>query len=422
MSYREFAIIDPAAGISGDMLLGALVACGSSRDWLTGLPDRLGLPGVMVEIEEVDRSGVQATKVTVRAPNGSVEGPEYTTGSGAGSHGHRHLGELLERIRRAPISDWVRERATQAFRLLGEAEGRVHGRPAERVSLHEVGALDALVDIVGTVEGFEQLGVTEIYARPVALGAGWVPSAHGTLPVPAPATSYLIEGLTVGPDGPVRGEATTPTGAALLRVLSRGLPPVQWRAIRSGWGAGSRNPAGYPNALRLIVAEPAAEAAEVVVIAADLDDLSPEYLEPLRVALVEAGALDVQIWSSYMKKGRIGFRVEVVAPLGQEAAVIRAFFAHSTTAGLRWHRAARETLARQVTAVSVGAGEEVRVKILEGPDGARVKPEFDDVNEAAGRMGRPAYEVAREAGEAALDRPVSGSQAAEPRFRHEESQ
>ena len=144
-------------------------------------------------------------------------------------------------VERAGLSPWVRERAVRAFQLLGEAEGRVHGLPAEQVPLHEVGAVDALVDIVGAIEGFEQLGITRIYNRPVAVGNGWVRAAHGVMPVPAPATSILLEGLEVGSNGPVTGEATTPTGAVLLRVLSAGTPPTRWRAGDGGC-LGSRGP------------------------------------------------------------------------------------------------------------------------------------------------------------------------------------
>lgn len=281
MLERRFAILDPAAGISGDMVLGALVAAGADPEWLRGLPARLGFPDVRVEVARVDRGGIQATKVDVVLPDGSRELPSPPLAHHA-DHGHdhddrhvhihehthqhvhgphRHVGELLEILARAPLSPWVRERAVRAFTLLGEAEGRIHGVPAASVALHEVGAVDALVDIVGAIEGFERLELTRIYHRPVAVGTGWVRAAHGVIPVPAPATAVLLEGLEVGPNGPVIGEATTPTGAVLLRVLSSGAPPARWRAVSSGaWGAGGRDPVGYPNALRLIVAEPAHEA------------------------------------------------------------------------------------------------------------------------------------------------------------------
>jgi uncharacterized protein (TIGR00299 family) protein len=411
MSDGRFAILDPAAGISGDMLLGALVAAGASPRWIEGIPDRLGLSEVRVHIEQVDRCGLRATKVNVVIADGRREAPGdliHQPHSHPHSHDHhhaphRHMGELIRILERAPLSRWVRERAVRAFRLLGEAEGRIHGVEAEEVALHEVGAMDALVDVVGGIEGFEQLGIDRIHHRPVAVGSGWVRAAHGAIPVPAPATAVLLEGMDVVTGGPVVGEATTPTGAVLLRVLSAGPPPARWRvAGASAWGAGGRDPEGYPNALRLILAEPAREAGEVVVLATDLDDLSPEYLEPLRDALFAAGALDVQMWATQMKKGRIGFRVEVVAPPAEADRVCEALLRHSTTAGIRRQTAERLTLARRELLLDAGDGIDVRVKILDGPDGPRVKPEYDDVAAVAERTGRPAHEVARDLHQQAL--------------------
>ncbi len=413
MSDGRFAILDPVAGVSGDMLLGALVAAGAEPEWLRALPGRLGFPDVQIEINEVDRCGVAATKVDIRLPDGTQELPsqpvgehdehghgEHHHGDHHGPHGHgphRHIGELIELIERADLSTPVRERAVRAFRLLGEAEGRIHGLPAEAVPLHEVGAVDAVIDVVGSIEGFEQLGITRIYNRPLALGNGWVRSAHGVMPVPAPATSILIEGLDVGPNGPVVGEATTPTGAVLLRVLSSGAPPARWRALNAGaWGAGGRNPKGYPNALRLILASAAPEAGEVVLLSTDLDDMSPEYLTPLRDALFAAGALDVQVWATQMKKGRTGFRIEVTVAPAEAEETAAALFRHSTTSGIRRQVAERVTLARRELEVTSSDGTAVRVKVLDGPDGPRLKPEYEDVAAVARRTGRPAHEVARD--------------------------
>lgn len=401
MRDGRFAILDPAAGISGDMLLGALVAAGADAEWLRSLPARLGIPEVTINIAAVDRCGVRATKVDVVLPDGSREEPsidhQHGPGSGNGHGPHRHIGELIGIIERATLSDWVRERAVRAFELLGEAEGQVHGKPAAEVALHEVGALDALIDIVGGIEGFEQLGVRQVYNRPVAVGSGWIQAAHGAMPVPAPATSILLEGADIGPNGPVVGEATTPTGAVLLRVLSAGAPPPKWRAAAAGaWGAGGRNPETYPNALRLILAAAVPEAGEVVLLSTDLDDLSPEYLDPLRDALFEAGALDVQVWTTQMKKGRAGFRVEITVAPAEADKVAEALFRHSTTAGLRRQRAERVTLPRREVEVTTADGKAIRVKVLEGPDGPRVKPEYEDVAALARRTGRPAHEVARD--------------------------
>ncbi len=377
----RLAIIDPAAGISGDMTLGALLALGADESWLAALPRRLGLDGVQVNVRDVRRCGVSCKQVEFRIPDQP--------------HG-RHVGQLVTLVAAAPVSPWVRERATRAFHLIGEAEGRVHGVAPERVHLHEVGAVDAVLDIVGAVEGFERLGVQHIHSLPVATGSGWIEAAHGRLPVPAPATGLLLEGLEVGQDGPVEGEATTPTGAALLRVLSEGGPPSSWRPIASGWGAGQRDPVRYPNALRIVLAEAAAEAGQVVVVAADVDDLSPEYVEPLRAALEAAGAVDVQLWAVHMKKGRPGLRIEVLARAAELEAVRDALFGNSTTAGVRWWRAERAVLAREELTVQVAPGVAVRAKGLALPGGGvRVKPEYDDVLAAAAALGRPPLEVAR---------------------------
>jgi hypothetical protein len=409
MPDGRFAILDPVAGISGDMLLGALLSAGVSPEWLKTLPARLGFPDVTIDIRSVDRCGIQATKATVLLPDGAHEVPAEIVGTDEHNHHdhqhhhsgadgpHRHIGELIAIIQQANLSPWVQERAVQAFELLGQAEGQVHGLAADRVPLHEVGAVDALVDIVGGIEGFEQLGVSRIYNRPIAVGSGWVHAAHGTIPVPAPATSILLEGLELGPNGPVIGEATTPTGAALLRVLSAGVPPARWRASNAGaWGAGERNPKNYPNALRLILASAALDAGDVVLLSTDLDDLSPEYLDPLREALFAAGALDVQVWATHMKKGRVGFRIEVTTGPAQADQATAALFRHSTTSGIRRHTAERVTLARREIEVTSADGSAVRVKVLEGPDGPRVKPEYEDVAAVARRTGQPAHEVARD--------------------------
>jgi len=374
----RIAILDPAAGISGDMTLGALLALGVPASWLEELPARLGIAGVGVTVRDVRRAGVSCKQIEFAIP----EQP----------HG-RHVGELVKLVERAPISAWVKERAVRAFRLLGEAEGRVHGVAPEQVHLHEVGAVDAVLDIVGSIEGFERLGVEAVYNFPVAAGHGWADMAHGRMPVPAPATAILLEGLEVGDSGPVEGEATTPTGAALVRVLSAGAPPDRWRMAGSGWGAGQRDPKHYPNALRILLAESAAEAGRVVLLATDVDDMSPEYVEPLRQALVTAGALDVQTWSVQMKKGRQGFRVEVMAPEELADAVTTELFRHSTTAGVRRWIAERATLPRHQVTVRLD-GVAVRVKVLDGVE-PRVKPEYDDVLAAAQALGRPPLDVAR---------------------------
>ena len=338
------------------------------------------------------RAALACTKVDFRIPGADAADQHH------GDHAHgMHVHELVELVQNAPISDDARRRAVRAFELVGEAEGKVHGVEPARVHLHEVGAIDAALDVVGALEGFEQLGVEAVYHRPVAIGRGWVDAAHGALPVPAPATALLLEGLDIAADGPAVGEATTPTGAALLRVRSDGPPPAHWRIVASGWGAGTRNPDGYANALRLLVADTAAEAGEMVVLSTDIDDLQPEYLETLRQAVFDAGAVDCVAWPTGGKKGRVSLRVEAQVPGARADDVAEAVFRHSTTAGIRRQIVTRITLPRRQLEVELTPEIRVRIKVWDAPDGPRLKAEYDDVVAAAARLGQPALRVARDA-------------------------
>jgi uncharacterized protein (TIGR00299 family) protein len=403
MSQR-FAVIDPAAGASGDMLLGALIDAGASVDLLRSLPARLGLSEVTINVEKVRRCGMMATRVEVQLSHSTPPDDQHlqlhSHGDGhqhAHAHGnHHHPAEIFHRLQHAAISNSVRAKACEAFQLLCAAEADVHGMAVESVVLHEVGAADALVDLVGVLEGFEELGISEIAVLPIAVGDGWVKTAHGMLPVPAPATQRLLQGMTIAHGAPVTGEAVTPTGAVLLRVLQTIALPPRWRAQATGWGAGGRDPGHYPNTLRLILAERADEAGQVVTLSSDMDDLSPEYIEPLREALFAAGALDVVVWGTQMKKGRPGVRVEVTCDTPSTDAVTEAFFLHSTTAGIRRSVLERVTLARRMIEVPAPDGVLIPVKVLDTPAGPRVKPEYEAVRDAARRLGRPALDVAQE--------------------------
>src|SRR2546425_566974 len=213
----RIAIFDPSAGVSGDMTLGALLSVGAPASWLEQLPARLGLAGVGVTIRDTNRCGVAAKQVEFSIP------PQ--------PHG-RHVGELVRLVERCPLSDWVKQRAVRAFRLIGEAEGRVHGLAPEKVHLHEVGAVDAVLDVVGAIEGFERLGVEAIYNLPVAVGSGWVEAAHGRLAVPAPATALLLEGLEIATGGAGEGGGTALATAGALDVQTW---PVQMKKGRAGF-------------------------------------------------------------------------------------------------------------------------------------------------------------------------------------------
>lgn len=368
------------------MTLGALVDLGLSAEWLTSLPQRLGLDGVTAHIHEVRRSGIACKKVEFSIP------PQ--------PHG-RHLSHIRRIIAASGAPPEVRDRADAAFSAITEAEAAIHGTTVERVHLHEVGAVDAILDILGSIWGFAELGVTRVYCGTLMLGDGFVTAAHGVLPVPAPATLKLLEGLRVrsGPEG--SGELVTPTGAALVRALSSGYVPTEYVPIRSGFGAGTKDPTDRPNALRIILAEEIDARADarsgieeqLTLLATDIDDMSPEHVAAAADALRDAGALDVTCVTLVMKKGRVGTRIEV---LSREADVERLqslLFAHTTTLGIRRTRVTRHALARDVRTVDV-LGHDVRVKVAALPDGgSRAKPEYEDVRTVAEATGRTLQDV-----------------------------
>jgi uncharacterized protein (TIGR00299 family) protein len=396
------AILDPFSGIAGDMTLGALVDLGLDQDWLRALPATLGLADVGVRTARVSRAGISCAKVDFDIP------PQ--------PHG-RHLRQIRDIVQRSAAPEGVKHRADAAFTAIAEIEGSIHGVPLEKVHLHEVGAVDAILDVVGSIWGFELLGVSEIYCGAISLGDGSIRAAHGVLPVPAPATLRLLEGLRVRPGPEGAGELVTPTGAALVRVLARGLPPDSYIPLRSGYGAGSRDFHDRPNALRVILAESVAVhgdgVEELVLLAADVDDMEPEYLAGAADALRGAGALDVVLFPSVMKKGRPGARIEVLVRPDRADALERAVFDQTTTIGVRRARVQRRALPREMRSVDV-RGHSVRMKIVAMPDGARrVKPEYDDVARLAEVTGitlREAVSAAREAAErVAADRVFHGA-------------
>lgn len=370
-------IIDPFAGISGDMFLGALVDLGLPADWLRDFVSSLGLPGEVI-VERADRSGISCGRVRFELPH---------------EHVHRHLSDVLEIVDRSSAPAEVRETAGTAFRRLAEAEAEVHGVSVERVHFHEVGALDSILDVLCGVAGVRELGFETCYTRPVAVGTGSVAMAHGTFPLPAPATAKLLAGLPVRETG-YQEECTTPTGAALLATLTGGrTAPAEVVYGRSGFGAGTRNPKGRPNALRLIECSVHGGAATVVAVQADLDDMSPEYVAAARDTLMEAGALDVALLSVDMKKGRPGIRLEALAPESSLSDVLEALFLHTSTIGARHWRVERAVLEREEETVE-WRGQRIRRKRVRLPDGTtRSKPEFDDVIAAARALGLAPREV-----------------------------
>jgi uncharacterized protein (TIGR00299 family) protein len=367
------------------MTLGALIDLGLSAEWLTSLPQRLGLDGVTAHVSDVRRAGIACKKVDFEIP------PQ--------PHG-RHLSHIRRILDASGAPDAVRERADAAFTAVTAAEAEIHGTTMERVHLHEVGSVDAILDILGSIWGLHELGVSQVYCGTLSVGDGFVKAAHGVLPVPAPATLKLLEGfrLRSGPEG--AGELVTPTGAALVRVLSSGYTPDEYTPVRSGFGAGTKDPADRPNALRIILADEITHARSgpggeetLSMLATDIDDMTPEHIAAAADALRDAGALDVTCITVAMKKGRVGTRIEVLSREADAARLESMIFARTSTIGVRRSRVSRRALARDVRTVKV-LGHEVRVKVSALPDGqSRAKPEYDDVRSVAEATGRSLQDV-----------------------------
>lgn len=387
----KIGLLDPVAGIAGDMLLGALVDAGLPEDFLLGLPARLGLDGVTARVGRVKKRGIAGVKVDFDIP------PQ--------PHG-RHVPAILRMVEACDAPAEVKRQAGEAFTALGLAEAAVHGSTIERVHLHEVGAVDAILDVVGGVWGCHLLGLSRLHTSAVQLGDGTIDFSHGVTPVPAPATVRLLEGFPCRPGPAGAGELTTPTGAALLRVLATPDAPPAYVPRAQGHGAGTKDLADRANLLRLVVADvvpatPAVDAGTtdetLVLLAADVDDLSPELLAAAADALRAAGALDVVLLPVVMKKGRAGTRVEALCDPATAPALAAAVLRHTTSIGVRRTVVARTSLPREVVEVR-SLGHAVRVKVARLPDGTeRAKPEFDDVAAVAAASGLPAHVVAADA-------------------------
>lgn len=387
----RIAILDPFSGISGDMFLGALLDAGLPTSFVTELPATLGLADVTAQVTKVSRGQIACHKVDFTIP------PQ--------PHG-RHLKHIKAIVEATPAPEAVRAKAMRAFTLITECEAAIHGTTVERVHLHEVGSVDAILDIIGSIWGLEQLGVQAVYCGTLPLGDGFVDTQHGRMAVPTAATLRLLEGLPVRPGPEGSGELVTPTGAALVRVLSAGAPPAEYVTRASGFGAGTKDFPDRANALRLILAD-ASEAAvaatgagtgagqveQLLMLAADIDDATGEQIAAFADTIRSAGALDVTLLATVMKKGRPGTRIEVLCAPAQADGLERLLLSESTTIGVRRQPVVRRSLPREFREVTVG-GETVRLKVVTLPDGRRrAKPEFDDVRRVAERLGQSVQEV-----------------------------
>jgi uncharacterized protein (TIGR00299 family) protein len=413
----RLAYLDCSSGVSGDMFLGACLDAGLDPDSLLAELAKLPLGTYEFTPERVRRSGLAGIHVEISAP---AQQP------------HRHLAPIEQMIEASALSPGVKERSRRIFRRLGEAEARLHGQPIEKVHFHEVGAVDAILDIVGACVALELLGIEKLQASSLNVGSGRVTAAHGSLPVPAPATAELLRGIPMYSSG-VEAELVTPTGAAIVSTLASGfgpLPPMRVECI--GYGAGGRDLPGHPNLLRMLIGQPIPNAGSrvppagrspsegagpspgvdvVAVIETSVDDMSPEVYGYLAERALAAGALDITCSPIEMKKNRPGLDIRLLAKPEQAEALADLVFAETTTLGLRISTAERRVLERESVIVATPYGD-IRVKV--GRRNGQVlnaAPEYEDCRRAAIEHSVPLKEV-MQAAQAAF-RKESGDRAIE---------
>jgi len=385
---------DCFSGASGDMVLGALIDAGVPLAEIRRALGSLAIDPDAVWTEAVVRTGIRATKFCVRGENAAhahAEAPART------HEPHRTLAEISALIDRSALSATGKARAHALFRRLGEVEAAIHGVTLDQVHLHEVGALDSIIDIVGAVHAIEYLGADRIVASPLNVGSGTVRAAHGVYPVPAPATLQLLTGAPVY-TGAQKAEMVTPTGALLISGYAAAFGPLPRMTVRTiGYGAGARDFPDAPNVLRVVIGDEqsTADAApgRVSVIEAEIDDMTPQLFGVVMDALLAAGALDVFYTSVQMKKNRPGTLLTVIAPPEGRAALIALIFRETTTIGVRYRESEREVLDREIVVVSTAVGP-IRVKVARQAGAVlNIAPEFDDCVRAATAAGRPVKDV-----------------------------
>ena len=381
------AYLDGSSGISGDMFLGALLDAGFDAHRLLEELKKLPLGFYKLKRTRALRGGIVGTRFEVET---------------AGEQPHRKLTDIEGMIESAGLSAGVKERALKIFRRLAEAEGKLHGKPASDIHFHEVGAVDAIIDIVGACVGLEALEISELICSPLNVGGGRVEAAHGSLPVPAPATGELLQGIPIYSSG-VEGELVTPTCAAIVSTLAASYGPFpSFKIERIGYGAGGKEYPKHPNVARLFIGEKLdavkAEAGKlgdelVSLIEANVDDMSPQLYGYLVDQALAAGALDVTCSSVQMKKNRPGLQITVLATPEKADALAQLLFEQTTTIGLRIYEARRKVLEREQVEVETPYGK-VRVKVAKR-DGKflNAAPEYEDCQKLAAEKSVPLKEV-----------------------------
>ena len=383
--------LDCFSGVAGNMFLGALLDVGLARKEVEADLAGLGLDYAL-RVSRVRRGALAARYVRVQVPPRKA----------AHHHHGRHFGEIVRLLRKAKLAPAVRERALAIFEALGRAEARVHGIPLERVHFHEVGAVDAIVDVTAAAAGLERLGVAKVTCSPLALGHGSVQTDHGRLPLPAPATLELLRGIPTSPAN-VAWETVTPTGAAIVRTVTDAFRPMPAMIVEAiGHGAGDDREGPMPNVLRVVLGrEGGATWDRVLALETNLDDLVPEHFDHIMERLLEAGALDVSLQHVQTKKNRPGFLVRVLGRPADREALAGILFAESTALGVRVVEWDRLVLPRSTRRVDTPYGR-IRVKLTRTPSGrVEVSAEYDDCKRAARRAGAALREVVRAAEAAA---------------------
>jgi pyridinium-3,5-bisthiocarboxylic acid mononucleotide nickel chelatase len=415
------------------MVIGALLDLGMPLDGLRAALGSLAIDYGGVSADRVLRAGVSASKFRVHAEEALAakaahsqahehshahghshhhdHGHDHDHGQGGrahedGPHSHHSLSEIAGYVRRSSLSSAGQDRAMHMFERLAEAEAAIHAMPVDQVHLHEVGAVDSIIDIVGAVHGLEWAGADSVLSSPLNVGSGTVECAHGTFPVPAPATARLLRGVPIYA-GAVAMELVTPTGALIVTEYAsdfRPLPAMKVEAV--GYGAGTRDVPGHPNVLRMWLGESAGDAVaeRIIRIECEIDDMNPQLYGPLMDRLSAAGALDVFYSPVQMKKNRPGTLVTILAPPDRREALVGLLFVETTTIGVRYDNMLRDTLDREIRAIDTPLGS-IRFKVA-GRHGRvlNAAPEFDDCARIASEKGRPIKDVQAIAMKAWLDR------------------
>jgi uncharacterized protein (TIGR00299 family) protein len=371
---------DCFAGASGDMILGALVGAGVDPRALIDQLQLLELPGWKIDFEQVDRSGISSTYARVET---------------APEHAHRHLSDIHQIIYQSELKQSIKDRAAGIFARLAEAEARVHNVAVEKIHFHEVGATDAIIDVCGAAICFDLLGVEDFISSQLRVGFGLAEMAHGRFPIPPPAVAELLKGKPVYA-GDIEGEFVTPTGAAIITSVCERFENVPAMKIEAtGYGAGTRNPRGFPNVLRVLLGEIETAAADetLLMIETNIDDMSPQVFGYVMERAFEMGALDCYLTQTQMKKNRPGTLLSILCRPTDREKFLGLLFAETTTLGARSYEVQRRALARETIRVETQFGA-IDVKVARGHNGdVNVMPEFEQCRAAAAAANVPLREV-----------------------------